>query len=125
MVDFLPHYKKSFRDNVKICVDNLQILQSGNNQEALFEVHRMVHTLKTSSKMMGQQEIAELMELLEIYFKKIRNENGTLESSVINILLPSIRAIAQKVEALDEHSEQLVSLDISQETEAIKKGLHL
>lgn len=108
MSDFdLSAYLGVFLDEVD---EQLQILDSEilnlekdpHNMETIQNIFRAAHTLKGSSAAMGFEKLKEFTHQLENVFEKIRQQNLSVTSALINVIFESIDQIRSLKDAILE-----------------------
>ena len=66
------------RENHENLVNNLLLLEQGNDQNAIDEIFRSIHTLKGASASMGFLTMERLCHTMEDVFQQIRSGNAEM-----------------------------------------------
>ena len=73
--------------------DIVKLEKEGENPELLQEIFRAAHTLKGSSAMVGHQAMAQVTHTMESLLDRVRNNEITITTSIIDALLSGLDAI--------------------------------
>lgn len=114
-------YLQTARDHLINLRKNLALLGAdpANNQE-IYEVFRLFHSLKSQNFFMGFEKTAQLCKALEHYFREIKEERKTYDPAVSNIILNFIEKIEGSIDSIDKHN---VEIDLSQDIINLEKGI--
>ncbi len=98
-------YRKLFveesRENHENIVNNLLILESGEDATAIDEIFRSAHTLKGMSASMGFDELERLCHSMEDVFQLIRNGQSVVTPKLVDLLLGCTDAIEEMLDDIE------------------------
>lgn len=98
--------------------ENVLILEKeGQNPELIQEIFRAAHTLKGSSGMLGHERMAELTHAMETLFDKVRKDELSVTTELIDLLLDGLDAL--KVLKDECYTMQVSDIDIKALSEQI------
>lgn len=85
--------------------------ENPENQEALNELFRAVHTIKGAADFMGIDHIASISRQLEAFLLKMRQEKGAPDSQTIHVIAPIPQRIGLMIEEMAQKSEKKIKID--------------
>jgi len=98
--------------------ENVLVLEKeGQNPELIQEIFRAAHTLKGSSGMLGHERMAELTHAMETLFDKVRKDELSVTTELIDLLLDGLDAL--KVLKDECYTMQMSEVDIQTLSEQI------
>jgi two-component system chemotaxis sensor kinase CheA len=94
IASLLPFYLDEADEQIAALNDTLLRLERAPDDDAaLREAFRLVHTIKGSSTMMGFDQVQALTHNLETYFDHLRNRKRTLERSFLDLCFVCLDAL--------------------------------
>jgi two-component system chemotaxis sensor kinase CheA len=90
------------RENHENLVNNLLVLETGSDQNAIDEIFRSIHTLKGASASMGFADMERLCHTMEDVFQLIRNGSAEMTSDLGNILLGCTDLIEEMLDDVEK-----------------------
>ncbi len=85
--------------------DLVELEQNPTDKELLNKIFRGMHTLKGGAGFLGLTSVVELAHKLEDIFNKLRNDEMTLDSDKMDIILEGIDALKSSIYSLKENEE--------------------
>ncbi len=80
-------YAKTAKENMQALKNGLVVLRGqSDNKEAIEQMYRNAHTLKSKSFLMGQQEIGDLAKVIEDALYNVKNKKSTLSQEMLETL---------------------------------------
>jgi two-component system chemotaxis sensor kinase CheA len=89
------------RENHENMVNNLLLLERGNDQNAIDEIFRSVHTLKGASASMGFSAMERLCHTMEDVFQQIRGGNAEITPDLGNLLFSCTDLIEKMLDDIE------------------------
>jgi two-component system chemotaxis sensor kinase CheA len=83
----------------------LELEKTGYNKEQMNEAYRTVHTIKGSSSVLGIDEIGDLAHVAEDLFDLLRENEETLDESVLDLLFKSSDLFETMVQELSNDNK--------------------
>jgi len=90
--------------------DLVELEQNPTDKELLNKIFRGMHTLKGGAGFLGLTSVVELAHKLEDIFNKLRNDEMTLDSDKMDIILEGIDTLKNSIYSLKE-SEEIPELE--------------
>ncbi|MBI4009487.1 Hpt domain-containing protein [Candidatus Roizmanbacteria bacterium] len=114
-------FVESAREFIYLMKKNLQILNiDQQKKEAVYEMFRGAHSLKSQSYAMDYMKTAEFCTVLEDYFHEINDKKRLYSNNLNNVILDAISNIEQSVNQINQNN---IELDLSENTDKLKKIL--
>ncbi len=85
--------------------DLVELEQNPTDKELLNKIFRGMHTLKGGAGFLGLTSVVELAHKLEDIFNKLRNDEMTLDSDRMDIILEGIDTLKSSIYSLKENDE--------------------
>lgn len=89
------------RENHENLVNNLLLLEQGNDQNAIDEIFRSIHTLKGASASMGFLTMERLCHTMEDVFQQIRSGNAEMTPDLGNLLFSCTDMIERMLDDIE------------------------
>ena len=89
------------RENHENLVKNLLLLEKGQDQNAIDEIFRSVHTLKGASASMGFAEMERLCHAMEDVFQLVRSGGADISQELGNLLLSCSDVLEQMIDDVE------------------------
>jgi two-component system chemotaxis sensor kinase CheA len=89
------------RENHENLVKNLLLLEKGQDQNAIDEIFRSVHTLKGASASMGFAEMERLCHAMEDVFQLVRSGSAEISQELGNLLLSCSDVLEQMIDDVE------------------------
>jgi two-component system chemotaxis sensor kinase CheA len=124
MGEYLQLYIEEAKEHLESMSKNLLILEKDyGNQEAVKTLFRSAHTLKSSSAMMGFQDLSDLAHAMEDLFDQIR-KGKKLSTNIMNVILEGVDAFATNLRMIKEESGEKIELSgLTKRVHEINDGL--
>jgi two-component system chemotaxis sensor kinase CheA len=111
--ELLQDFFAEAETQVEALESNVLVLENDpSNHDAIDEIFRAAHTLKGSSATVQMNELSEFTHLMEDVLDRIRNDEITVDGSIVDTLLSSIDVIKGMLEA--RGSGEVYDEDISE-----------
>ncbi|MBN2336783.1 chemotaxis protein CheA [Candidatus Bathyarchaeota archaeon] len=110
MEQYLELFLEEAKEHLENLTNTLIILEKEeDNTEALNTLFRAAHTLKSSSAMMGHQEISNLSHAMEDVFDAMR-DGRHVNRAVMDILLACVDALSINIKVIEDGSGEAMDL---------------
>ncbi|MFW5807401.1 MAG: Hpt domain-containing protein, partial [Spirochaetota bacterium] len=98
--ELLQDFFAEAETQVEALEGNVLVLENDpGNHDAVDEIFRAAHTLKGASATVQMDELSEFTHLIEDVLDRIRNEEITVDGSIVDTLLSSIDVVKAMLEA--------------------------
>lgn len=104
-------YKELYLNNanhyVKDLQANLELLNNPNSKEIIENIHRFAHSLKSTSLMMGYQQIARIASAIENFFYTAKTTNQIPSQEVLTILREIFCSFEKDLENIKTNNQEI------------------
>ncbi len=122
--DFKTLYLSTAKEYVQKMEIGLGTLKNNpRDVEALESVHRSAHSLKSQSLVMGYTSTGMVSHAIEIVFRKLVDEKGSLSEKLLSPLGDAIRELGISVIQIEESGEEKDLSEIKKNLETITGGI--
>ncbi len=83
----------------------IELENDPTNKELLNQIFRGIHTLKGGAGFLGLESVIELAHIIESIFDKLRNDEMTLDSNKMDLILEGMDIIKNAIETLKSNNE--------------------
>ncbi len=83
----------------------IELENDPTNKELLNQIFRGIHTLKGGAGFLGLESVIELAHIIESIFDKLRNDEMTLDSNKMDLILEGMDIIKNAIETLKSSNE--------------------
>lgn len=98
LADFKTLYLSTAQEYIQKMQDGLVTLRTSPEDTAAIEVvHLSAHSLKSQSLVMGYTTTGELSHVIEVIFRKLLDERGSLSEKLISPLTEAIAGLDESV----------------------------
>lgn len=114
-------YLQTAREHVSDLKKNLELLnQDPLNQQLIYEIFRLFHSLKSQNYFMGFEKTAHLCKVSEKYFHKINSGEKIYQPSLYNIILHAIGKLENSIDTIDKQNNEV---DLTQDIMNLETNL--
>src|SRR4051794_20682723 len=94
LAGMLPYYLDEVDEQINALNDTLLGLETGaDDEKALRDAFRLVHTIKGSSSMMGFDQVKDLTHHLETFFDQLRAGKRSLDRAFLDLCFRALDAL--------------------------------
>lgn len=116
-------YLKTTREYISELKSNLNLLNMDTtNKELIYEVFRLLHSLKSQNYFMSFTKTADLFHIMEQYFRSIKDGINTYSTDFFPQISQSISKLENSVNNIEKNN---VEIDLSAELEPLKQKLNV
>ena len=107
-------YLKTAREHVVDLKKNLtQLNQDPTNQQLIYEVFRLFHSLKSQNYFMGFAKNAHFCKELEGFFRQIKEEKRTYDPTISHVIQDAITKLENSLANIEKRDKEIdLSADI-------------
>lgn len=119
-------YLNNANHYIKDLQANLELLNNPSNKEIIDNIHRFAHSLKSTSLMMGYQQIARVTSAIENFFYTVKTNNQIPNKEIINILSEIFCNLEKDLENIRKNNEEIDlsnNLKVLEEKTGIKNSV--
>lgn len=107
----LHEYKKLYIDTaseklIKI-TDGLQKLQNSIDHEVISEIHRLSHSFKSQSLIMGYSQLGLAGKMLETIFLSIKENKISINKNLLTIIKQTVIAMQSSLDHIKKHKGEI------------------
>jgi two-component system chemotaxis sensor kinase CheA len=119
--EFLDAFLDEANENLQKLNDNMVDFEQDGDEDALNELFRATHTIKSSAGSMGFDTTSELSHKMEDVYDALRDDEIEGDDKLFDLLYIGIDKLEEFIENVEEEGEQ-PDKDISELIEALKKA---
>jgi two-component system chemotaxis sensor kinase CheA len=122
--EYLDIYLEEFQEEIQELNDNMLKYEDEGSEEALDQLFRSTHTIKSSSASMEFDTVSELAHKLEDVFDALRNDEIERNDQIFNILYTGVDKLETFYNQIDENGDiQEKNIDtLIENLEKVEKG---
>lgn len=124
-IDFATYktlYLQTAREHLSDIKKNLsQFNQTTENQEIIYEIFRLFHSLKSQNYFMGFEKTALLCKTVEGYFHKLKEGQTKFNTSVSSIILGVMAKIENSLNSIEQENKEI---DLSSDIISLEHNLN-
>lgn len=94
-----------YLQDLKTRIKQLTIDQADLN--AISEIHRLTHSIKSQSLVMGYLQIASLCSVLENIFYEVKEKRLTISENLLNLVSKSLNNLEESLMRIDKENKEI------------------
>ena len=117
---YKPLYLQTARNYIRDIRDAVGMLQQQNtDKDAIKKIYISAHSLKSQSILMGYNQVGNLCMKIELYFKPLKEQGGSVPQPVIEVLQKIVTEFTATMDTIESENKERDLSSISSAWETI------